>query len=267
MQLIPTGEADKPRNQFPPVSVGETLIPEADIAAELQHHPATEVSEAWHQAARSLVVRELLRQDARRQGIDGDCEETVTSQLLEQQLAIPDPDDADCRRYYDANPERFRSPTLLAASHILLPAAPDDGEARQRQQRLGEELLALLSQGGASFEALAREHSACESRHQGGSLGQLVPGQTVTEFERPLWHLPEGIASTLIESRYGWHLVRIDQRIEGRMLPFEQAKPRVRQLLLEGSTRRALRQYLLVLAAELGVEGVDLEVSGSPLLQ
>jgi peptidyl-prolyl cis-trans isomerase C len=51
------------------------------------------------------------------------------------------------------------------------------------------------------------------------------------------------------------------------MLPFEQAKPRVRQLLLEGSTRRALRQYLLVLAAELGVEGVDLEVSGSPLLQ
>ena len=44
MQLIPTGEAGKPRNQFPPVTVGETLIGEDDIAREMQHHPAEEVA-------------------------------------------------------------------------------------------------------------------------------------------------------------------------------------------------------------------------------
>ena len=46
MQLIPVGDAEKPRNQFPPVTVGETLIGEDDIAREMQHHPAEEVAEA-----------------------------------------------------------------------------------------------------------------------------------------------------------------------------------------------------------------------------
>ena len=50
MQLIPVGDAEKPRNQFPPVYVGETLIGEDDIAREMQHHPAEEVAEAWHDA-------------------------------------------------------------------------------------------------------------------------------------------------------------------------------------------------------------------------
>ena len=238
MRLIPTGEAEKPRNQFPPVYVGDTLIGEDDIAREMQHHPAEEVAEAWHEAAKSLVIRELLLQQASRLKLDN-----------------------------IANPARFRSPTLMAVSHILLAAPPDDPEERIQQEEVGQQLLTSLLEGRAQFAALAKQYSACESRHQGGSLGQISKGQTVEEFERPVLSLREGLNPELIETRYGWHIVRIDQRIDGEQLPYEHVKPQIRQYLSESVTRRAFRQYLQILAAETGVEGVDLELPDSPLMQ
>ncbi|WP_404364706.1 peptidylprolyl isomerase [Marinobacter sp.] len=268
MQLIPTGEADKPRNQFPQVMVGETVITEEDIAREMQYHPAEEVAAAWHEAALSLVIRELLVTRADELGVDASLEEDVRiATLLDEALDVPELDEAACERFYQANPDRFCSPTLLAVSHILLAAAPDDVEERQRQEDVGRQLHDFLTQGRVRFDELARQYSACESKHQGGSLGQISRGQTVDEFERPVWRLQEGLGPELIESRYGWHIVRVDQRIEGQQLPYEHARPKIRQYLLESVTRRALRQYLQVLALERGVQGVDLELPDSPLMQ
>jgi peptidyl-prolyl cis-trans isomerase C len=268
MQLIPTGDADSPRNLFPPVYVGETLISEDDIARELQHHPAEDVAEAWHSAATSLVIRELLLQQAGRLQLPETLdEEARIARVLELELNVPEPTDDDCERFYAANPARFRSPTLMAVSHILLAAAPDDAAERIRQEEVARQLLASLLDGRARFEDLATQYSACESRHQGGSLGQISKGQTVEEFERPVLSLPEGLHPELVESRYGWHIVRVDQRIDGQPLPYEHVKPQIRQYLTESVTRRACRQYLQVLAAETGVEGVDLELPDSPLMQ
>ncbi|PCM44783.1 peptidylprolyl isomerase [Marinobacter sp. ANT_B65] len=268
MQLIPTGVAEKPRNQFPPVYVGETLISEEDIAREMQHHPAEEVVEAWHDAAKSLVIRELLLQQARVLKLPEELdEESAIARVLELELDVPEPSEEDCERFHAANPGRFRSPTLMAVSHILLAAAPDDVQERMRQEEVGQQLLSSLLEGRAQFAPLARQYSACESRHQGGSLGQISKGQTVEEFERPVLRLQEGLNPELIESRYGWHLVRVDQRIDGEQLPYEHVKPKIRQYLSESVTRRAFRQYLQVLAAEAGVKGIDLELPDSPLMQ
>lgn len=268
MQLIPTGEAGKPRNQFPPVYVGDTLIHEDDIAREMQHHPAEELADAWHNAAKSLVLRELLLQQASRLNLDSiEDEEQRIARVLEMELSVPDPSEQDCERFYAANPGRFCSPTLMAVSHILLAAAPDDVEERIRQEEAGRQILSALLDGRARFDDMAKQYSACESRHQGGSLGQISKGQTVEEFERPVLTLQEGLNPELIESRYGWHIVRVDQRIDGEPLPYEHVKPQIRQYLSESVTRRALRQYLQVLAAETGVEGVDLELPDSPLMQ
>ncbi|SHK25362.1 peptidyl-prolyl cis-trans isomerase C [Marinobacter antarcticus] len=268
MQLIPTGEAEKPRNQFPPVSVGETLISEEDIAREMQHHPAEEVAEAWHEAAKCLVIRELLLQQAQALKLPEELdEEAAIARVLELELDVPEPSDEDCERFHASNPGRFRSPTLMAVSHILLAAAPDDVQERMRQEEVGQQLLFSLLEGRAQFAPLAKQYSACESRHQGGSLGQISKGQTVEEFERPVLTLKEGLNPELIESRYGWHIVRVDQRIDGEQLPYEHVKPKIRQYLSESVTRRAFRQYLQVLAAETGVRGVDLEIPDSPLMQ
>lgn len=268
MQLIPTADEVNPSTPFPPVVLGDRTISEEDIAAEMQFHPSDDVETAWHSAARSLVIRELLLEEATALAIDTELdEESRIARVLEQALSVPEPDEAACRRFFMANPERFRTPTLLAVSHILLPAAPDDAQTRMQQQATGEAILAQLEQAPGSFAVLAQTYSACESRHQGGSLGQISRGQTVPEFERAIWPLPLGLHPRLIESRYGWHLVRMDQRLEGRPLDFEQVHATIRQYLLEQVTRRALRQFLQVRAAERGLSGVDLELPDSPLLQ
>lgn len=268
MQLIPTVEAVKAAAQFPPVVLGDKTISEEAIAAEMQFHPAESLDTAWYNAARSLVIRELLLNEAERLLVDATLdEEARIARVLELALTVPEPDESACRRFFEANPERFQTPTLLAVSHILLPAAADDVQGRLEQQATGEAILAQLSRNSGTFEDLARAYSVCESRHQGGSLGQISRGQTVPEFERVIWPLPVGVHNHLVESRYGWHLVRIDQRIEGRPLGYEQVRDDIRQYLLEQVTRRALRQFLQVRAAEQGVSGIDLELPDSPLLQ
>lgn len=268
MQLIPTIDAVQAVQGFPPVSVGSKTLSEEAIAAEMQFHPAENLDDAWQEAARSLVIRELLLSEAARRDIDvALSEEQRIAAVIDQALVVPEPDEAACRHFYETNPARFCTSPLLAVSHILLPAAPDDSKGRMEQQDIGEALLETLLTQPARFGEFARDYSACESRHHGGSLGQLSRGQTVKEFERVVWRLPEGLHNRLVESRYGWHLVRVDQRVEGRELGFEQVKSDIQAYLLEQVTRRALRQYLQVLAAETGISGVDLELPDSPLMQ
>ena len=259
IEMIPGGASP------PPIRVGGATIEEAAIAQEMQYHPADSAGSAQLKAARALVVRELLRQRAAALGLaevagsELDEGDAAIAALLDRELDVPEPSEADCRRFHAAHAERFSEPTRLKVRHILLPAAPDDAEARDAGYRQGETLLEELATAPERFTELAMRHSACPSKDQGGELGWLAPGQTVAELDRTLQHLPEGLHDRPLASRYGWHLLAIDERIEGRELPYEAVAERVRHSLREQSTRRALRHYLLVLESEIGVEGVALD--------
>ncbi|MBB3140445.1 peptidylprolyl isomerase [Halomonas organivorans] len=246
----------------PPIRVGEASIDHAEIAREMQYHPADSAGDARLKAARALVVRELLRQRAGQLGLAVDDEadiEAAIAALLERELDAPEPTEADCRRCHGAHPERFSDPTRLRVRHVLLAAAPDDAPARDDGYRRGQALIAQLREAPQRFTELAQRHSDCPSRDQGGELGWLVPGQTVPELDRALQHLPEGLHGRPLASRYGWHLVIIDERQEGRALHYDEVADRVRHSLREQATRRALRHYLLALEAEIGVEGIALD--------
>lgn len=269
IEMIPGGATTPP-----PIRVGEATIAEADIAQEMQYHPADSAGTAQLKAARALVVRELLHQRAAALGLadadgtDLDENDAAIAALLEQELDVPEPSEEDCRRFHATHAERFSEPTQLQVRHILLAAAPDDAEARDAGYRLGEKLIKQLGEHPERFTEFAQRHSACPSKEEGGELGWLAPGQTVAELDGALQHLPEGLHDRPLASRYGWHVVSIDQRVEGRERPYEQLAEHVRHSLREQSTRRALRHYLMALQAEIGVEGISLDdESGSALMQ
>ncbi|NYT72729.1 peptidylprolyl isomerase [Halomonas sp. QX-2] len=258
----------------PPVRVGDASIDEATIALEMQYHPAETAGEAQLQAARALVVRELLRQRANVLGLlstqeaSEAQEDAAIAALLEQELEVPEPGEADCQRFFDTHRERFSEPAQLRVRHILLAAAPDDSQGRDDAYQLGEKLLKELNSIPERFAEFAQHHSACPSKEMDGDLGWLVSGQTVPELDRALQHLPEGLHERPLASRYGWHVVSIDERREGRALPFDQVADRVRHSLREQATRRALRHYLLALESEIGVEGIILDDdAGGSLMQ
>jgi peptidyl-prolyl cis-trans isomerase C len=261
------------------VSVNGTVIAREAIARETQHHPASKPIEAWRAAARALVIRELLLQEARQRGLGAKPltddagrretdEEALIRAVIDADVELPEPDEATCRRYYDANRARFRSADLVEASHILLPAAPDDGERRSACREQAERLMAELKERPEDFAALAKLHSACPSREVGGSLGQIGRGQTVPEFERQIALAPIGAVSPdVVESRFGVHVLRVDRREPGRELPFDLVRERIAEYLGERVRRTALRQYVAILAGRAAIVGVDFEASPSPLVQ
>jgi peptidyl-prolyl cis-trans isomerase C len=232
------------------IQVGNDTITAEAIARELQYHPAEQMDDAWEAAATSLVVKTLLEQRANALGIEAATEEERTALLLEQELQVPEPTEEQCQHYFHSNRQRFQTPVLLAVSHILLPAAPEDVSQRDQQRILATQLLRQLQVDPDSFAGLAQQYSACPSSGQGGSLGQLSKGQTVAEFERQVWRLPVGLALQPVETRFGFHLVRVDQRVEGEPLEYTHVALRIRQYLHEQVTRKALSQYVQILGGD-----------------
>jgi peptidyl-prolyl cis-trans isomerase C len=259
------------------VSVNGVTIPREAIARETQNHPATKPIEAWQAAARALVIRELLLQEAVRLQVEAEPEaddegrretddEARIRALITREVRTPEPDEANCRRYYEQNRRRFQSPALYEASHILLAFKPEVDKAALREEaRL---ILAMLTADPTAFAALAKLHSACPSREVGGSLGQIGPGQTVAEFEAALAGMTPGqVHPEPVESRYGLHIVRMDRKIEARQLPFEVAQPLIAGYLADHVQRTAQRQYVSLLAGRATIVGVDLQAAASPLMQ
>jgi peptidyl-prolyl cis-trans isomerase C len=252
------------------VAVNGIAIPRDLIAREIQNHPAGSPTKAWAAAARSLVVRELLLQEARRCGVtavpldDGEGrretdDEALIRSLIERDVMTPAADPETCRRYYEQNRRRFRSPDIYEAAHILLPATKVDSQAHAQAREAALVLLTELRVHPERFADLARLHSACSSAAHGGNLGQISRGQTTPEFEAALVALSPGeIASEPVATRYGFHLVRLDRRIEGRELPFEAVAGRIADYLSDSVRHRAIAQYIARLASRAVITGVEM---------
>jgi len=269
MKRIDTHQVEAP-NALPLITVGDQTITQDKIAQEMQYHPATDLNQAQHNAARALVVRQLLLQQAQTMGLAIDCEgdEAVISALLERELTVPKPQDEDCRRFHKVEIDRFSEPCQVLTRHILLAAGPDDARSRDSQYHQGQKLIQQLRDVPQRFPELAQRFSQCPSKDQGGELGWLQLGQTIPELDKVLQRLPEGLHDRPLPTRYGWHVVHIIERRESRPLPYEQVEERVRHTLTEQATRRALRHYLLALEADIGVKGFQLDPdSNSPLMQ
>lgn len=259
--------------EWPIISVNQVPITPAAMALELQYHPAPSREEAVYLAARALVIRELLQQRISELGLlvevraGENQEEAATRLLLEREITVPQCDEATCQHYFASNRARFHSAPLLAVRHILLECAPEDAQARHQAYSQGEVLLLSLQQAPDSFAELALRYSACPSKAQGGSLGQVSKGQTVPELERQLFTLAPGLASKPLESRYGWHVIYVDQRIEGQPLPYEAVATAIRTQLQQGVWQKALVQYLQTLIGAADIRGIALQGADSPLVQ
>lgn len=261
------------------VRVGGVEIPAAAIAAEVQNHPAPDAATAWAQAAEALVIRQLLLTEADRLRIEPDerCDErgrpllgddARIDALLESEVSVPEATEAEARRFYDRHRERFASEALVEAEHILFSASPDDEFSYSLA--VGDARIAIraVQADPASFGELARAKSACPSKEQGGNLGQIGKGQTVAEFETALFALGEGeLCPEPVRTRFGVHVIRAGRRAEGRQLPFEAVEATIRDYLEEASTRKAVAQYLSILASQTTIEGVDLPIADGPLVQ
>jgi peptidyl-prolyl cis-trans isomerase C len=258
-----------------PVTVNGVLIARDAIAREAQHHPAATPEEALQAATRALVIRELLLQESRRRQIKAvplqdnagrreTDDEAAMRVLVETMVTTPEPDEAACRRSYEANRARLRSPDIYEVRHILLAAAPGDAEARASARHAATLLIGQLQTNATQFSALAAAHSSCPSRAQGGSLGQISRGQCVPEFEAALAAMQPGtVGAEPVETRYGFHVVVVDRHIAGQPLPFEIARPQIAAWLTARSEQIGVRSYVADLVRQAQIDGVSFDAAAA----
>lgn len=259
--------SEQPTLELSSVVVNGFTIDQSEIAQEVQNHPADSIDDAVSDATKALVIKCLLTQKAAELGVEAADEEQAISDLLHQQAYAPEATEEECQRYFTANQEQFTSSPLVEVSHILLAAAPDDLKARMELKQVALELIAKLHNNPSQFAELAMQHSACPSKEVAGSLGQLSRGQTVPEFEKVVFALDAGLADHPVESRYGFHVVQVHRRIDGKPLEYEMNADRIRQYLNERTQRKAISQYIQVLMSEAVIDGFDPLQDVSPLMQ
>jgi len=253
------------------VSVNGVVIPAAVIAAEAQNHPAPpgKPGYAWRAAGRALAVRALLLQAARAQGLvpapreiaPGQIEtedEALVRQILDQSVEPAPVAPEALRTEYAARPDLFRAPALYEAAHILLPLSSPEGEAAVRAE--AETIIAELRKHPARFAEIARQRSACPSAANGGRLGQVTQGDTVPEFEAVLATMVEGtINPAPVQSRYGLHVIRLDARAEGAVLPFERIEEPLRRAMEKRAWSAAAQAYIEGLIARADIVGINIQ--------
>jgi len=261
-----------------PIAVNGAVIARADVAREVQNHAGAMPQEAWEDATRALVIRELLLQRAHALGLIAEPrsenglreteEEALIRALLDAEVRTPTADDETCRRYYHANLARFRGPDLFEPVHILFKARRDDAAAYARAFERAASVLAEVKRAPDRFESLARALSDCPSASEGGRLGQVVRGDTTPEFEAALLLLEVGqICPEPVTTSYGVHILRLDRKLAGDVLPFAQVREQIASYLEERSWRRAIAQYVALLAGQAQITGFEMPGAASPLVQ
>ena len=127
----------------------------------------------------------------------------------------------ESKKFYDQNIDKFRHDEKVRASHILCgvdakASAEEKKKAREKAEKLRKELAE-----GADFAKLAKENSSCPSSKQGGDLGFFGRGQMVQPFEQAAFALKPGEISDVVETPFGYHIIKQTERTKAETLPFD----------------------------------------------
>lgn len=164
--------------------------------------------------------------------------------------------DAEVRAFYDENQAQFSQPEQVCARHILL-----------ADQETAAEVYAQLEAGG-DFEALARENSTDPgSAENGGDLGCISPGQTVPAFEEAAFGAEVGETTEPVQSEFGFHIIRVDERKPGAVAPFAEVRAQVREQLVNTQLGTEIAELREASGIELFPENLPQTVPSTPPAQ
>jgi len=191
-----------------------------------------------------LIKKELIYQDAKNKGLDKDKEillqveefkkmtllSLVLKKEIEEKVQVSDEEAGD---FYNKNQDKFKKGEEIRASHILVDT-----------EKEAKDILARLKKG-EDFAKLAKSLSKDKgSADKGGDLGSFTRGRMVPEFENTAFSLKPGEVSSPLKTQFGYHIIKLTERKEGAMVPFEEAKETVKRQLLSEKQKSAFDAYI-----------------------
>lgn len=187
--------------------------------------------------AENEVDFEEWKADLRKQMLIGKLVEETTAH-------IADANDAEANEFYQANLTSFEMPESVSASHILIGVTPEDTDETKAKKKTDLTVIREQILAGGSFEELAAAHSSCPSSQQGGSLGTFRRGQMVPEFEEAAFGMTTGDVSDIVETQFGYHLIKVTGRQDATVRPLTEVKDQLVTYLTNQKKQEALTAYI-----------------------
>lgn len=148
------------------------------------------------------------------------------------------------KEYYEKHREDFKRPEAVHIRHILIKVEPSASiEEKREKKKLAEDLL-KRARAGEDFGELAYNYSADDWRVKGGDLGLIHRGRLLPELEEAAFKLKPGEISELIETIYGYHIIKLEEKVPPTQLSFEEIKDKIRKEI-EEKRKKELEENLL----------------------
>ncbi|MCF8028105.1 MAG: peptidylprolyl isomerase [Desulfobacteraceae bacterium] len=162
--------------------------------------------------------------------------------------------DEQARKYYQENKEEYKVPEQIRARHILIQTEPDADEKQKAEAKDKIQEVEKKLQSGQEFSELAKEYSDCQSSEKGGDLGYFRRGQMVESFDEAAFALEPGEVSEIVESRFGYHLIKSEDKKPADTKSFDEVKESVREKLRQEKIMQDLEPYIESLKRKYPVE-------------
>ena len=217
------------------IAVGDQDV-EARLAEIRKSFPS---EDAFKQgiAAQGLTPEHLREQARTSLEVTKVIEAEVTPKVLVQ--------DAEVNTFYAQNLERFKQGESVHASHILFGAAQDATPAQKTEAKAKAQAALKEVRAGGDFATLARAQSQDQgSAAQGGDLGFFPKGQMNPQFEDAAFKLKAGAVSPVVETPFGFHIIKVHERRAPRTAPLTEVAGQIKEFLTQGQREQKLEQFV-----------------------
>ncbi len=143
-----------------------------------------------------------------------------------------------------ALPGFFKKPEQLKASHILIKVSDSKDEAKKAEAKKKIEMAQERLKKGEDFAVLAKEFSECPSSANGGDLGYFSRGRMVKPFEDAAYALKVNETSDIVETSFGYHIIRLTEKKAQEIVDYENAKVNITRHLKQQKTQKKVKEYL-----------------------
>jgi peptidyl-prolyl cis-trans isomerase C len=164
--------------------------------------------------------------------------------------------DADAKKFYDENQDKFKAPEQTRASHVLITV---DQKATPEEKKKAKEKAAAIKKrvaAGEDFAAVAKAESKCPSAAKGGDLGYFGKGQMVPAFEEAAFALKPGQISEVVETQFGYHIIKVTDRKQAETVKFNDVKDKIEGYLKNQQAQKPMADYVENLRKQAKIEMV-----------
>lgn len=160
----------------------------------------------------------------------------------------------EIKAYYESHSNLFKQPEQVQASHILIKVEPKAKESEKEDALKKIKEVQEKQKKGDDFAKLAKEYSQGPSNAKGGDLGFFKRGQMVPAFEEVAFKLKPGEVSEIVNTRFGYHLIKVVDKKPESTVPYEEIKERIGQYLKQEKVQKEVKQLVDNLRKETKVE-------------